>query len=64
MIVAVFEWDDGYAKTVTYPKKPRGLKHNGARPDSMKILVKDAKAYNTKMSEWFSICYSIISKKD
>lgn len=61
MIVAVFEWDN-YCTTITYPKNVRGLTHEGKRPSSLKILIKEARAYDTKVSDWFNECYSALAK--
>lgn len=64
MIVAVFEWADDYTETIRYPKKVRGLVRDGKKPTELKVLIKDAKVYDSKMSEWFSCCYAAIHKGD
>lgn len=62
MLVAVFEWSDGYVKTVGYPKKVRGLIRNGERPTRLQVLVREAKPFDAKMSEWFNYCYAALHK--
>ena len=62
MIVAVFEWGDGYAEIISYPKGVRGLVHSGKRPNSLKVLVKDAKTCDAKLPEWFNDCYAALCK--
>lgn len=61
-IVAVFEWGDGYTVTVKYPKSVKKIVHNGTRPSNLKVLVKDAKGYESKIAEWFSSCFATLAK--
>ena len=61
-IVAIFEWDDGYVSTIKYPKSVKSVTHNGTRPSNLKVLIKDAKAYESKVAEWFSDCYAALAK--
>lgn len=61
-IVVVFEWDDGYVTTVKYPKNIIGISNKGVRPNRMKVLIKNAKAYDNKVAEWFSSCYAALAK--
>ena len=64
MIIAVFEWSDGYAATVRYPKSPKkDLLHNGVKPSQVKLLINEASSYSSDMAIWFSKCYSILNKK-
>ena len=64
MIVAIFEWDDGYTETINYPKGIRGLAHNGKRPSRLKMLVENTKEHEAKISEWFSDCSAALYKGD
>lgn len=62
--MAVFKWDNGYCETVKYPKNvKKALGSNRTKPTELKILLRNAEYYDSKIVEWFSSCYSILNKR-